>query len=126
MQLDHEHFSHWEIALPVMKNPPLRALPITLDPPENAPYRRLIMPAFVPRAIQSLEAKTHELAISLIEEIKPKGECEFVGEFASVLPLVVFLSMVDLPAEDRHSCARGRKRMSAPAMPRHVKTRIAK
>lgn len=32
---------------------------------------------------------------------EPKGECEFVGEFAKMLPIVNFLSLADQPQEDR-------------------------
>ncbi len=41
-------------------------------------------------------------AIELIEGFAPKGECEFVSEFTKVLPIVVFLTMMQLPPEDRN------------------------
>ena len=100
MQLDHEHFSHDKFNLP--KNPQeARSLPLSLDPPEHLKYRRLIMPAFVPRALTSLEETARETARTLVEEIAPRGRCEFISEFAKIMPINVFLRMVDLPLEHR-------------------------
>jgi cytochrome P450 len=39
--------------------------------------------------------------VEIIERVKLDGRCEFVGDYALVLPLVIFLSMVDLPLDDR-------------------------
>jgi cytochrome P450 len=102
MQLDHARFSHAEFMLP--RHPlPFPALPLCLDPPEHGPFRALIAPAFSPKAVQKLTETARAVSIELIEGIAPRGQCEFVGEFAKVLPIVVFLGMVDLPAEDRET-----------------------
>jgi hypothetical protein len=37
------------------------------------------------------------LTVELIEGFAGKGECEFIGEFAKMLPIVIFLRLVDLP-----------------------------
>ena len=42
-----------------------------------------------------------DFAIKLIEDIKPRGRCEFQTEFGLVLPVEIFLKLVDLPASDR-------------------------
>lgn len=98
IQLDHETFSHALISIPRETAFPM--YPLTLDPPEQAPYRRLIQPAFMPRAIGHLESRAREVAIARIETLAPLGECEFVKDFARVLLIVVFLEMVDLPMSD--------------------------
>jgi cytochrome P450 len=61
----------------------------------------LITPAFLPQAIASLEEDVRSLAIELIDKLAPRGECEFVSEFAKVLPIVIFLRLADLPVTDR-------------------------
>jgi cytochrome P450 len=48
-----------------------------------------------------LTERARAVAIELIETLAPQGHCEFVGDFAKVLPVVVFLGMLDLPEEDR-------------------------
>ncbi|MBV7495058.1 cytochrome P450 [Pseudomonas sp. PDM24] len=86
----------------VPNNPrPFPAPPMEKDPPEHAKWRILISPAFSPKVIQAAEDMVRKFAIDLIEGFKDKGECEFVSEFTSVLPIVVFLTMMDLPLEDR-------------------------
>ena len=37
----------------------------------------------------------------MIEHLRPLGHCEFVDGFARVMPVVVFLGIMDLPAERR-------------------------
>lgn len=100
IELDHTHFSHQKFTIPWV-DPPAPNLPLCLDPPEHEPIRRLINPALAPRSVMALGEKAQQVAVELIEDIAPRGECEFVAEFSSVLPIVVFLSMVDLPESDR-------------------------
>ncbi len=100
MQLDHEHFSHRNFNLP-RNEMDQYSLPLGLDPPAHTPFRRAIMPAFQPRTIKKLEAVARETAQALVAQIAPRGECEFIEDFAKVLPINVFLGMVDLPLEHR-------------------------
>jgi cytochrome P450 len=86
----------------VPKNPrPYPAPPMDMDPPEHGKWRILISPAFSPKAIQAAEDMVRKFAIELIDGFAPRGECEFVSDFTSVLPIVVFLTMMELPLEDR-------------------------
>lgn len=100
MQQDHEHFSHKNFNLP-RNEMDQYSLPLGLDPPAHTPFRRSIMPAFQPRTIKKLEAVARETAQALVAQIAPRGECEFIEDFAKVLPINVFLGMVDLPLEHR-------------------------
>lgn len=96
----YEIFSNHGLTVPKLKLP-YRMLPLGEDPPESTPFRELIQPFFLPKAVATLEADARELAIRLIEGFRARGECEFVGEFAQHLPITIFLRMVDLPLEDR-------------------------
>lgn len=98
---DFERFSSaGGIAIPRLPDVP-RQLPIDVDPPEHRYFRAPISVALTPKALQSLVPRARALAIELIENLQPKGRCEFVAEFGSQLPIAVFLSMVDLPMTDR-------------------------
>jgi cytochrome P450 len=99
MQKDHTRFSHRSVNIPPLDETQL--VPLELDPPEHTAYRNLITPAFLPQAIASLEEDVRSLAIELIDKLAPRGECEFVSEFAKVLPIVIFLRLADLPVTDR-------------------------
>lgn len=102
MQRDHETFSHARVTIPRMPPEFPRMIPLEVDPPEHAFYRRPLMRSLLPKVVDGLEPKIREIAISLIEELYPKGQCEFIEKFAKVLPIIVFLDLVDLPREDRH------------------------
>jgi cytochrome P450 len=76
-------------------------LPSDTDPPELEEYRRAVMPFFSPGAIDAVVKDIRRLAVEMIEEIKPLGRCEFIEDFAHKLPILVFLSIMGLPGEDR-------------------------
>ncbi|MDQ4420327.1 cytochrome P450 [Sphingobium sp. DEHP117] len=99
MQLDHRHFSHNQIAVPAFPPGTPLVIPINLDPPEHTGYRRLLNQYMVPSAITKLEARVRQVAIDAIERLVPQGECEFIQDFSQVLPIDVFLSLVDLPID---------------------------
>lgn len=100
MQLDHERFSHKHFNLP-KNDMDQHSLPLGLDPPVHGAYRKLIMPAFTPRSLKALEEVARTTARDLVAAIAPRGHCEFIEDFAKVLPINVFLGMVDLPTEHR-------------------------
>jgi cytochrome P450 len=78
-----------------------KLLPIEADPPKQQHYRALFASAFTSRAIGQLERGARALAVRLVEDLKLRGHCEFVTEFAQHLPIKIFLEMVDLPEADR-------------------------
>ena len=93
-------FSMREISLPKGTTPVLN-IPLETDDPEHLAYRAVLQPAFAPAEIMKLETQVRDLAISLIEGFIGRGQCEFVTEFAAILPIVIFMRMADLPDEDR-------------------------
>ena len=88
------------IAIPRIPNLPPQ-IPIEVDPPDLRYFRAPINFALSPRALQQLSERARTLAIDLIEALQPKGQCEFVSEFSTQMPISVFLSMMDLPLSDR-------------------------
>ena len=97
---NHEIFSHEQFLLP-RGAVNLFSPPITVDPPKHARYRAVLNPYLTPTKVKALGDKARALAIELIDKLKPRGRCEFVGEFGHVFPVVMFLGLVDLPAERR-------------------------
>jgi cytochrome P450 len=99
MQRNHDPFSMRDVGLPSgMK--PSRLLPLESDPPEHLGFRMIINPFFTPRKMGELEHFTRDLALGLIEEIQPRGRCEFMEDFALKLPIAIFMRLADLPMED--------------------------
>lgn len=100
MQVDHDHFSHNEFDIPL--NPDrVKSIPLSLDPPQHTPYRKLLMAGFTPAKVKQYSEVARDTARDLVAKLKPRGECEFIDEFAKVLPINVFLTMMGLPLEDR-------------------------
>ena len=89
-----ESFTAWE------PNPPYRFVPTQIDPPEHIKYRQLLNPKFSPGAINRNEPQAREIAARLIREVAPRGECDFVAEFAIRFPTEVFLDLIGLPTQD--------------------------
>lgn len=97
---DHERFSSKHYFIPAAAEPlPMGAF--TLDPPEHGPFRDYLHKGLSPRTVNAEADFVRRLAIELSAQLAPRGQCEFIGDFADVLPLTVFLDLVDLPFEDR-------------------------
>jgi cytochrome P450 len=102
MQRDYKRFSHEQITIPKKPDGAMRMIPLELNPPEHTGFRAPLTRALLPKVVNGLEAKIRAHCITLIEGFQPRGECEFVKEFGQVLPIVIFLDLVNLPREDRH------------------------
>jgi cytochrome P450 len=97
---DFAHFSSQMLFIPRERGDAYHGLPNTIDPPQSLGFRALLTPGLAPRSIKALEPVIRDKAISLIESFKDRGECEFIAEYASKLPVSVFMMLCDLPMED--------------------------
>ncbi len=100
VQNNYEIFSHEEFMIPrqLMAYKPV---PLAVDPPNHARYRAVLNPAFVPSAIARMREDARAMTIELTENLRPAGHCEFMSAFARIMPVTMFLRMVDLPIERR-------------------------
>ena len=97
---EHTIFSHEEFGIPRgSMNVPMP--PVTVDPPYHARYRAVLNPAFTPAAVARLTDHARTVAIRLIERLAPRGACEFVADFARIMPVEVFLKVMRLPLSRR-------------------------
>ena len=93
-----EIFSHEEFILPPGSMNTLMP-PSNVDPPYHARFRAVLNPVFAPGRVRSLTEATRTLTASLIDAIVPNGQCEFQRDFARVMPVHVFLRMLNLPTD---------------------------
>jgi cytochrome P450 len=100
IQTNHRRFSQRIMTVPASAQT-FRILPANADPPEHDGYRRIIMPSFLPKAIEKLDATIHRVSAELVDAVADKGRCEFVEDFGRKLPIIGFLTVVDLPLSDR-------------------------
>lgn len=76
------------------------SIPHETDPPLHSKYRMLLNPMFAPKYISQLEDRIRQFAHDKLLELKPKGECDFVADFAFEFPIRVFLELMGMPQED--------------------------
>ncbi len=81
----------------------MRFIPLQQDGAEHKAFRTPVMKGLASRFVVALEPKVREVAQELIEELRPQGRCDFVSDFAEVLPLNIFLTLIDVPLKDRPS-----------------------
>jgi len=74
---------------------------INMDEPRHMAMRRVVRDAFTPAAVAQHIPFLQEHAKLVVDAVAPRGECEFVTEVASELPLYTILALLDVPAEDR-------------------------
>jgi cytochrome P450 len=99
---DSDRFSSRALVVPRSNNPPGRGfVPIHLDPPEHTKYRDHLSLALSRKSVGEMQQGIREFCIELIEDLQPRGGCEFVADFAFHLPIRVFLRLVDLPEAHR-------------------------
>ncbi|WP_428681064.1 cytochrome P450 [Sphingopyxis sp.] len=99
--LDPEHFSVREMQIPRVENPPF-FIPLSLDPPENLPYRRAMMPMFGPAAIKELEPRIREWAVELVDAVAANGACDFQADLAKLFPVSVFMELMGMDLSRLH------------------------
>lgn len=78
----------------------IEVLPNVLNPPEHTKMRKVLNRWFSPAAVRRLEPLVLSRCTELIEELKPRGECDLVAEFAIRFPTEMFLATLGLPIED--------------------------
>lgn len=79
----------------------MQFIPLQQDGAEHKAFRMAVMKGLASRYVVALEPRVVEIASELIAELRPRGSCDFVAEFAEILPLNIFLSLIDVPLEDR-------------------------
>ena len=73
---------------------------LTIDPPEQTRYRKLVNKAFTARAVSGLEPVIRKTSSDLIASFIEKPTIEFVKEFAVPLPVRTIAKALNVP-EDR-------------------------
>lgn len=71
------------------------------DPPLHTRVRKLLAPAFTPRALAVLEPRFIALVDRLLDEAADKGEMDLIEDFASALPVEIIGDMLGFPKADR-------------------------
>jgi cytochrome P450 len=95
---DPTHFSVREMQIPRVPDPPF-FIPLSLDPPQNVPYRQALMPLFSPKAVLELEPRIRRWAVEIVEEVARAGHCDFIRDVSSRFPVSVFMELMGMPLD---------------------------
>jgi cytochrome P450 len=74
---------------------------IFFDPTRHTKLRGLIMRAFTPRSIASLEPFIRDLSRELIDQTIERGQMDLAEDYAIPLPMIVIAEMLGIEASDR-------------------------
>lgn len=68
-----------------------------MRPSDHSAVKQVVLPAFSPKAMQVIVPEIDRLAREIIDDIATRGECEFVFEVASKLPVYTFCELMGIP-----------------------------
>jgi cytochrome P450 len=97
---DSAHFSSRRVIVRENKVPLTPSPPITSDPPEHTPARKLLLPAFAPQAIARLEPRARALCRELLDAIGSAKTCDAAVDYAQHIPVRLIAHMLGVPEQD--------------------------
>jgi cytochrome P450 len=71
------------------------------DPPYHTRVRKLLAPAFTPRALKALQPRVEALVDHLLDEAAARGTIDLIDDFASAIPVQLIGDMLGVPQEQR-------------------------
>ncbi|BFM07042.1 cytochrome P450 [Halioxenophilus aromaticivorans] len=96
----YETFSSKVIIVPKTRGEEYGILPTHLSPPEHRPYRALLNTGLSPKRIRALTPAIHRIIHQLVEDVRLKGQCNFMEEVAVPFPTSIVMMILGLPIED--------------------------
>ncbi|MGZ8813329.1 MAG: cytochrome P450 [Mycobacterium sp.] len=98
--LQHPELWSSSVITPTEPDPPFKWIPVMVDPPDHAKWRKVLADYFSPGRVKGMKEGQHQLVGELIDKLKPQGGCEFVTEMARAFPSMVFLEIMGMPIDD--------------------------
>jgi cytochrome P450 len=71
------------------------------DGDDHSRIKKLVLPAFTHRAMQSWKETADQIATKLVQQLPSKGQVELVSALANPLPLEMICEILGVPLEDR-------------------------
>ncbi len=73
---------------------------VITDPPRHVELRKAFNRPFLPRAVARYEEAGRKLVAQIIDEVIPRGQCNFVTDIATKLPMAIICDMMQVPRND--------------------------
>lgn len=80
-------------------NQALRTTLLTMDPPDHTRLRRLLSPAFTPRAIDALQPRITAVVKAALADLNQTGEVDVIADIGYPIPLAVMCELLDVDIE---------------------------
>jgi cytochrome P450 family 142 subfamily A polypeptide 1 len=92
----------WEVFCSGMGSRPDSAVPsmINFDPPQHNLRRQIVSSGFTPRRVEEHEPFLRNKVNDLIDAVAARGECDFVRDIATPLPMYMIGALMGLPEAD--------------------------
>jgi cytochrome P450 len=71
------------------------------DPPYHTRVRKLLAPAFTPRALAALQPRIEALVDRLLDRAAARGGMDLIADFAAAIPLQLIGDMLGIPDDER-------------------------
>jgi cytochrome P450 len=71
------------------------------DPPYHSRVRKLLAPAFTPRALKALQPRIEALVDRLLDRAAARGGMDLIADFAAAIPLQLIGDMLGIPDDER-------------------------
>jgi cholest-4-en-3-one 26-monooxygenase len=82
-----------------------RANFMSMKPADHTAVKKVIMPPFMPKALNEIAPQIERLAAEIIDSVAGRGHCEFVFDVASRLPIATFCELMGIPEHYRNQVA---------------------
>jgi cytochrome P450 len=71
------------------------------DPPIHTRVRKLLAPAFTPRALRALQPRIEALVTWLLDRAAERGRIDLIEDFAAAIPVQLIGDMLGIPQDER-------------------------
>ena len=71
------------------------------DPPAHSRVRKLLAPAFTPRALMALQPRIEDLVDRLLDRAADRGGMDLIADFAAAVPIQLVGDMLGVPEAER-------------------------
>ncbi|WP_327257233.1 cytochrome P450 [Streptomyces sp. NBC_01244] len=75
-------------------------IPVDIDPPDHAGYRKILLPLFTPKAVERLDEDMRRSARHLATEVAAQEVADVSHEFARPMSTMVFSRLAGFPEKD--------------------------
>src|SRR5207244_11488778 len=106
VSLDQATFSSWKRGIMIGdlgddREQAQREFLTSMEPGRHGKHRRLVSGTFAPKIIRALEPRLRAVVRRTLDEVGPKGRCDFVTDVACELPVIAICELLGVPVEDR-------------------------